>query len=133
MCLISDGERILLGKGHDKIKNEDFYRVLGGTLEFGETCEVAVRREIKEELGCEIENLKRLDVIENIFTYEGKPGHEITFMFSGEASDKSLNEKNPVHIVEPNYEFDAFWVPIEDIINKKVIVYPSCDYKKFLK
>lgn len=132
MCLITDGQRILVGQGRDTVKKQDFYRVLGGSLDFGETSEQGVRREIREELGCEIENLKFLTVIENIFTFEGMNGHEITFMFRGAASDKTLTSKNPVHIVERDYEFDAYWVPLSDVLKNKVIVYPSCEYDKLL-
>jgi 8-oxo-dGTP pyrophosphatase MutT (NUDIX family) len=43
----------LVAHGHDSVKSEDFYRPLGGGIEFGELSEAALRREIKEELaGC---------------------------------------------------------------------------------
>ena len=45
MCLVTDGKRILAGKGRDNIKNEDFYRVLGGSLNFGETVKDGILRD----------------------------------------------------------------------------------------
>lgn len=132
MCLIIDGEKVLLGEGYDKVRKKHFYRVLGGGMEFGETAEQAVRREIKEELNSEIENLKFLKALENIFTYEGMNGHEITFMFKGELKDKSLLREDSIFIDEGDYSFDAKWVPVSDILEKKITLYPSCDYKKLL-
>jgi len=134
MCLINDGNRILVGGGfHDKLKKQNFYRVLGGSVEFGETSEQGVRREMREELNCEIDNLKFLEIIENIFTYEGMNGHEIVFMYSGQVSNKELEKKDIIHVIEPEYEMDAFWVPIDDILNKKIILCPEADYKKLIK
>lgn len=130
MCLVTDGKRVLVGKGHDSLKKEDFYRVLGGSLNFGETVKDGMLREIKEELDCKVEDMKLVDVIENIFVYEGKKGHEITFLFRGYLHDQRLCAQKMVHIIEDSYEFDAEWVPVNDIINKKVVLYPEYDYSK---
>ena len=46
--------KILVSKGYDKIKNETFYRCLGGGIEFLETSQEALKREYKEELGINI-------------------------------------------------------------------------------
>lgn len=132
MCLFINNGKVLAAKGRDDSKNQDFYRVIGGTVEFGETGEEAIRREVKEELASEIENLKPLPLIENIFTYEGKSGHQITFLFRGELSKKELYNQEIVIIKEPTYEIQAYWVPCQDIIDGKIILYPSFDYAKLL-
>jgi ADP-ribose pyrophosphatase YjhB (NUDIX family) len=56
-------------------------RPLGGTVEFGESSEVALRREFNEELGVEVQVLSGPLVIENIYRFEGENGHEIIFVF----------------------------------------------------
>ncbi len=132
MCLITDGQRVLVGKGRDSVKNENFYRVLGGSLRFNETVKDGIMREIKEELGCGVENLELVDVIENLFTYEGEEGHEIVFLFKGTLSDPKLYKKDIVHIIEDGYEFDAEWIPNEYVINKKIRLYPEYEYSKIL-
>ena len=68
--------------------------------------------------------------MENIFVYEGKRGHEIIFLFKGYMRDPRLCELKTVHIVEDTYEFDAGWISIDDIVNKKVRLYPEYDYSK---
>ena len=51
LCIVKDGDRVLLGDGFDPVKNETFYRFLGGGIEFREIAEKALKREFREELG----------------------------------------------------------------------------------
>ena len=129
MCLFHKDGKVLVSKGFDKVKNENFYRVLGGSVNFFETGEAGVRREIQEELLSEIENLKLIDVIENLFTYEGNKGHEIVFLYHGDLAREELYTQNSIHIVEDTYEFDAEWIAINDVLSGKIPLYPAFDYK----
>lgn len=133
MCLFIHNGRVLVGKGYEKATGEEFYRVLGGSIHFGETTEEGVRREIKEELKSEIENLRLLEVLENRYTYEGRQGHEIVFLYQGDLADKSLYEQNPIHIIEATYEFYTDWVTVDDIIRGEKKLYPTCEYRKYLR
>src|SRR6266545_3941054 len=74
-------DRILVGQGHDVLKGERFCRPPGGAIEFGERAADALRREIREEIRAEITNLQLLAVLENMFTLEGVPKHELIFVF----------------------------------------------------
>ena len=47
--------KILVSEGYDKIKEQTFYRCLGGGIEFLETSQEALKREFKEELSIDIE------------------------------------------------------------------------------
>ena len=47
--------KILVSEGYDKVKNQTFYRCLGGGIEFLETSQEALKREYKEELGISID------------------------------------------------------------------------------
>ena len=51
VSVFQNAGRILVFKGHDPVKGETFYRPLGGAIEFGETSQQALVREIREELG----------------------------------------------------------------------------------
>lgn len=55
-------------------------RPLGGSIEFGEGREEALRREFREELQAEIEILGPFACFENIYVHEGANGHEIVFV-----------------------------------------------------
>ena len=56
-------------------------RPIGGTVEFGETAEVAVIREFQEELGITVKAVSPPTFMENIFMHEGSLGHEIVAIF----------------------------------------------------
>jgi len=53
---ITKGDKILLG--HANRFNRKFYSVLAGFLEIGETFEECVRREVREEAGIEVKNIR---------------------------------------------------------------------------
>ena len=72
LCVFLNNNRILVFEGHDPIKDETYYRPLGGGIEFGENGEAAVRREIMEELHSGIADLTHMGFLENIFMYNGK-------------------------------------------------------------
>jgi len=132
LCFFHQDDRILVSKFFDRVKNENFYRILGGGVNFFETGEAGVRREIQEELFSEIENLRLIDIVENIFTYNGKRGHEIVFLYAGDLKRQELYSQNSIHIVEETYEMDAEWISLEKIINEKIPLYPVFDYKSLL-
>ncbi|GET42642.1 NUDIX hydrolase [Microseira wollei NIES-4236] len=76
--LIPWGDRLFLSEGYDPIKQQTFYRALGGGVDFGETSHAALVREFQAEIPAELTNILRyLGCWENLFVYNGKPGHEI--------------------------------------------------------
>src|SRR3990170_6464584 len=93
LCLFRRRDDILVFEGVDTVKPEVFYRPLGGGIHFGERAEDAARREIREEVGAEITNLHLLGVVENLFTHQGAPGHEVVFLFEGDLTEPSLYER----------------------------------------
>jgi ADP-ribose pyrophosphatase YjhB (NUDIX family) len=134
MCLFRKDGKLLVSKGLDSVKQKHFYRLLGGHVEFGETAEAGIRREIAEELASEIENLKLLAVIENIFTYEGRGGHEIDYLFSADLVNKDLYNQETIHVVEnESLDFEAEWISLATILSGEVPVYPPFDYEALLK
>lgn len=130
LCLFHNDGKILASRGINKVTNQVFYRLLGGSLDFFETAEVGIRREVYEELHSEVKNLRFIEVIENIFNHEDWRGHEIVFLYSGDLARKTLYEQKLIHIVEETYEFDAEWIPMTDIINGTYTLFPALDWKK---
>lgn len=93
ICTFRHGGRILVGEGYDPVRGQTYHRPVGGSLQFGETSEQAVRRELREELGVEVRDLRLLGVLENIFTCDGEAAHEIVFVYEARFRDERLYEK----------------------------------------
>lgn len=122
---------VLVLDGTDAVKGEDFHRAIGGGIEFGETAEQALRREFMEELGVTLEDVTLLAVVENIFEYEGSPGHETAHVFAVHAADLDalpldaqlyvLDEGSPVRWV-PFREADRPFYPsgVSDLIESRL-------------
>ena len=122
-----NGNRILVSEGRDKVKNQTFYRCLGGGIEFLEKSQDALRREYKEELGVEIEIIDYLGLAENIFTYQGKNAHEMILFYNVKIKKSDLKEK--YHIVDGDFEMNAYWIDIDEFKNNKKILYPEKIFK----
>jgi ADP-ribose pyrophosphatase YjhB (NUDIX family) len=119
-------DRILVCEGYDPVKDETFYRPLGGGIEFGERAAEAVARELREEIDAEMINPRYLGTLENLFTYNGKPGHEIVLVFAGEFADSALYEKDAwVGHEEGGEEFKVSWKPLADFAAGRAPLYPD--------
>jgi ADP-ribose pyrophosphatase YjhB (NUDIX family) len=93
----------------DSVDGKPFYRPLGGAVEFGETTEMAIKREIHEEIGLEATDLKLLGILENIFTHEGKQGHEIVYVYDGRFTDTSVYGRESFTVHEETETLTARW------------------------
>lgn len=113
ICVFRQGSRILVAEGFDAAKGESFFRPLGGAVEFGEFAGDAIRREIREELAAEISDPKQLGVLENLFTYQGQPCHEIVFVFDARFIDQRLYQVDSLHIQEEDiWAGPARWIDL---------------------
>ena len=72
------------------MKEETFYRLLGGTVEPGEPEDEALGRELREELGAEVEVGSRLAEIDNVFTYEGEQWHDLCLVYECTLQEEDL-------------------------------------------
>lgn len=122
LALIEHNGRYLLAESRDIVKNETFYRPLGGGIESGETSEEAVVRELKEEIGFEIKNVEKLGELENVYTFNGKPGHEIDVIFKADFVEEYPYTQETLPKTD-GYSQKVVWLSKEEIKNK--IVYPT--------
>lgn len=117
LCIFRRGREVLVHEGYDPVKDRYFYRPLGGGIDFGEQSRDAAAREMKEELGADVCNLRYLGTLENIFTYDGNPGHEIVLIYEADFADSSVYErKEAPQAVESNgVPIKTVWVALDSL------------------
>jgi 8-oxo-dGTP pyrophosphatase MutT (NUDIX family) len=97
---------------------------LGGTIEFGERGTETVRREFREEIAADLGEVRYLGMLENIFTYEGRRGHEVVLVYDGRLSDANLYEQDTIQGDEQGQPFKAVWKQLDEFGPGKPPVYP---------
>lgn len=111
--LIQDGDRIFVSQGYDPAKQERFYRVMGGGVELGEYSRDALQREFQEEIQAELINIKYRDCIESLFDFNGKPHHEIIFLYQCDFADPQFYQLEQLSFSEKHRTKIALWMPIQ--------------------
>lgn len=119
-------DRVLAIEAVDRVKHERFYRPPGGGIEFGETSEQALRRELREELAVEPIEATYLGALDNVFTYEGRPGHEIILVHRVDLPDDERFGADAVAGIESDgTPYTARWLPLADVRSGSAILYPT--------
>jgi len=125
ICVFRHGDRILVSEGVDDVKEQTYYRPLGGRIEFGETGAETVRRELMEEISAEVGEVRYMQTLENIFTYNGLPGHEIVLVYDGAFTDPAVYDTPEITAVEHNgTPFRAIWKRLDEF-SEKTPLYPD--------
>lgn len=100
LCVLSRDGEILVGEGYDPVSGTTFLRPPGGEIEFGELAGDAVVREVREELGIDLVDVRRLGVLEEIYTHRGATGHEVAFVFDGRSADATVYDRDELTVRE---------------------------------
>ena len=129
ICLFSNNGKILVARGFDRVKNEWFYRPLGGQIEFGEYSQEALIREIREEVQQEIHNVRYLGLIENLFTFSGIDEHEIVLVYDADFVNRYIYTRDVLSGIEDNLEdpvFQAIWRSLDELSRRDSLpLYPT--------
>jgi len=81
-----------------------------------------------EEINVEVdrESLKYLGMVENIFHFNGTPGHEIVLIYDGTLKESGLYDQAVITGQEVDgEEIHAIWKNITDFGEGKSILYPT--------
>lgn len=79
--MINDSGEIFITKRSQNCKNEKgFWEIPGGSVEFGETLEDAVKREVKEEYGVDVEIVKQWPAVNHLIPQENQ--HWVPTLFT---------------------------------------------------
>jgi ADP-ribose pyrophosphatase YjhB (NUDIX family) len=122
--IIWRGDELLLMKGYDPTKRQTFYRPLCGGVEFGERARDALIREFNEELDADLVNIRYLGTLENIFTFDGQPGHEILLLFAADFADTAFYARDDLVAIEADERIPTAWKRLTDFTDETPL-YPE--------
>lgn len=126
VAVCRSGDRVLVERGRDGVKGEDYYRAIGGGVAFGERAVDAVAREWREELDLALESPTLLGVLESLFTYEGRAGHEIVFVYAARLSDAGVEARDDIVSIDGDgVRHEAVWVTLDALRRGPTPLYPG--------
>jgi ADP-ribose pyrophosphatase YjhB (NUDIX family) len=126
ICIIQHAGKILVFRGWDDCDQSTFFRPLGGGIEFGETGTQAIHRELDEEIGAQLTDVRYLFTLENIFTCNGEAGHEIVLVFEAALVDLDLYAREEITGCEANgMPLHVCWKALNDFASGKEILVPE--------
>ena len=107
--IMNDDNDVLIGKrGPNTSDDNGLWDFFGGKVELGESCENAIKREIKQELGIEVDVLKLINLVENITD----DAHWLNLCYLCEIKDGELQ------IMEKDKFSQIMWISPNDIVEE---------------
>jgi ADP-ribose pyrophosphatase YjhB (NUDIX family) len=113
-AVIRRGERILVWEDLNPATGEVVAVPLAGGIEFGETGEAAIRRELMEEIGAAASAVRYLGTIEDIFDWNGRKRHELHLVYDVELADERLLERELIEVDDEGERYVARWRPLSE-------------------
>ncbi|WP_009631802.1 NUDIX hydrolase [Synechocystis sp. PCC 7509] len=123
--LIKKDNRIFISQGYDPVKQQTFYRAMGGGVDFGETSLEALKREFQEEIQAQLTNISYLGCLENLFTFNGKQGHELLQVYQGDFVDSKFYELESLVFAEGKRQKTALWVDVSRFKLGELLLVPE--------
>ena len=123
--LIKKDNRVFISQGYDPVKQKTFYRAMGGGVDFGETSLEALEREFQEEIQAQLTNISYLGCLENLFTFNGKQGHELLQVYQCDFVDAKFYEMESLVFTEGKRQKTALWVDIALFKSGELLLVPE--------
>ena len=127
LAVVRRDDEVLLARHYDPGADYEFYRPIGGGIEFGEHSRDAVVREFEEELDVTLTNVSYLETLENVFTFDDTEGHEIWRLYEADFEESWPYERDSFTAHEPELdeEFEVEWKHPDDFAAGGEVVYPE--------
>jgi ADP-ribose pyrophosphatase YjhB (NUDIX family) len=111
-AVILDGDRILVWDDLNPETGEVVAVPLAGGIEFGETGEEAIRRELVEEIGAVAGAVRYLGTLEDVFEWNGQARHEVHLVYEVELTDARITQLDHVEVDDEGERYVARWRPL---------------------
>jgi ADP-ribose pyrophosphatase YjhB (NUDIX family) len=118
-----DTGALFVGETYDPYRRITFHRPCGGGVEYGELATEALVREFQEEYALDVVVGRRLAVIENLFEYAGRQGHEVVFVHEARFADPAAYSIETRQCADAPEE-RAVWRP-PDLSEDEVPLFPE--------
>lgn len=97
VIMSEDGRVFLARRGREARNESGKWEFPGGGVEFGETMERALAREVMEEYGFEIEVMELLDVVDHLIPAENQHWISPTFLCKHKGGTPAIKEPHKCH------------------------------------
>lgn len=124
-AVIVNEKNELLLQLRNKAPEKEYWSIPGGKLELFETFEEAVKREVKEEIGVEVQVIDLLGICDHIIKNEERHWVSPSFLCK-------IVRGEP-QIMEPTKHLDMKWFPVDNLPEKITITTQDAvkNYKKY--
>lgn len=127
--IVDDQQRVFVSEGYDAVKQQAFYRALGGGVDFGETSLAALQREFQEEIQAELTHIRYIACIENLFVFDGNPGHELIQLYQCDFVDRKFYQLESIAFSEGESQHTALWIERDRFLSKELRLVPEACLK----
>lgn len=126
LAWLQQDDHLFVVKMHDCRKCDDYYRPVGGSVEFGETTREALLREVHEELNTRIRITGEPLIVENLFTCDGEQGHEIDYVYPAQFIDPVFHLPQVYPLIEASGErYEAMWIALPKFLDGRLRLVPE--------
>lgn len=112
-ALIRNGNKILV----EQNKQVDYYGMPGGRCKLGEDSISAIKREVLEETGEEVEYIRSVGILENFFIsrYTNSPYHEILIIHELKFKNQKVYEQDDIINLEEKKDAKFYWKRLQEL------------------